>query len=87
MPEKKNAALIGINRAKTAWQLKRNGYLKKAADALKKDSRAQGKAVNIEWKIEGGKDRSVKIGDQVAFLQNSTDAIGSFVADFQNVSF
>ena len=79
--------VISIGRAKTAWQLKRNNNLTKAADALKKDNRSQGKTVKIEWQLEdkANKNRVVKVDEDVVFVQLLTDQAGSFQAPYQNV--
>ena len=78
---------VSIKRAKIAWQLKRNASLKQAVDRLKKDGKLQGKEPVIACLIEGTKDRAVKIGDVVAFLQTPNDACGNFLAPYQNVVF
>ena len=77
---------IKVNRAKTAMQLKRNGALQRACDLIKKDRRAQGKSVTIEWKIENSKDRGVKMDGQTIFLQKVTELTGQFLAPFQDVT-
>ena len=78
---------VSVKRAKTAWQLKRNANLKQVVDRLKKDGKLQGKEPVIAWQLEGTKDRAVKVGDVVAFLQKPTDACGIFLAPYQNVVF
>ena len=77
---------VSVKRAKISWQLKRNAALKKAAELLKKDVRAKGKDVAIEWQIEGTKDRAVKVGNEVVFLQTKADAAGSFQKSFANLA-
>jgi hypothetical protein len=53
---------VSVGRAKTEFQRNRNTNLRKAEEILKKDVRANGKIVKIEWKFEGSsKDRAVKI--------------------------
>ena len=69
LKEDDSASTIGIKRAKTVFQVKRNGFLKKAADVLKKDSRAQGKTVSIEWLVDGSKDRRIKLDGDVVLEQ------------------
>ena len=76
---------VSIKRAKIQWQLKRNASLKKASEILKKDPRAKDKEVTIEWQMEGTKDRAVKIGADVVFLQNKTDATGKFQKPFDSL--
>jgi len=76
---------ISVGRAKTSLQLKRNGALKQALKLIKQDSRASGKSAEICWLIEGSKDRTVKLGDQVVFRQKPTDIGGEFAAPFQNI--
>ena len=76
---------VSVKRVKTASQLKRNAYLKKALDLLKKDG--HGKEAAIAWQMEGTKDRAVKIGEVVAFLQTPSDSCGKFMAPFQHVAF
>ena len=62
--------------------------MRKAEEILKKDVRANGKIVKIEWKFEGSsKDRAVKIGEQVVFLQTLNDLSDHFLAPFTDVSF
>ena len=62
--------------------------MRKAEAILKKDARANGKTVKIEWELDGGsKDRLVKMGEQTVFLQTSSDLSGHFLAPFTDVSF
>ena len=77
---------VSIKRAKISWQLKRNASLKKALDLVKKDSRARGKNVSIEWQIEGTKNRAVKIGTDIVFLQTKADAAGKFQKPFSDLA-
>ena len=77
---------VSVGRAKTEWQRKRNGALRKAEDVLKKDSRAQGQAVVLEFDLEKDKSRSVKVGGKVAFRQTSGEMTGMFLAPFSNLS-
>ena len=63
----KNAGLgdeVSCARAKTSLQLKRNSALQKACETLKKDSRCDNKSVEIAWKIDGSKDRGMKVDGQ-----------------------
>ena len=76
---------ISIKRAKIQWQLKRNASLKKASEILKKDPRAKDKEVTIDWQMEGTKDRAVKVGADVVFLQNKADATGKFQKPFDSL--
>ena len=69
---------VSVKRAKIFWQLKRNAALKKAAELLKKNVRAKGKDVAIQWQIECTKDRAVKAANEVVFLQTKADAAVSF---------
>ena len=78
---------IGIQRAKIAWQLKRNSSLKKAEEILKKDARAKGQTCKIDWQVEESKTRTVSVGDVVAFSQDIGDQTGCFVEAFANCSF
>ena len=77
---------ISCSRAKTSMQLKRNNSLTKVADDLKKDSRCRGKAVEIAWKMDGSKDRGVKIEGIVVFLQSSSDCVGKYLPPFEDKS-
>ena len=77
-----SGATVSVGRAKTAQQLKRNAALKKCEGLLKKHVLAKDKAVKIEWKIEGSKNRSVTVGGEVAFLQCVGEMSGNFVAPF-----
>ena len=82
-----DAGQLNVQRAKTSVQLKRNNCLTKAADALKKDDRTAGQSVGICWKVEGSKDRQVKVGDQVAFQQTPSDMTGRFLSPFDALTF
>ena len=82
---------VDVGRAKTALQLKRNASLKQASDVLKKDSRCKGQTVEIAWRVDGvdgarSKDRGVKVGNAMAFLQTEKDMTGQFQSPFQNVT-
>lgn len=78
---------LQVGRAKTPTQLKRNSSFTKAIDLLKKDSRCQGKDVEICWKVGGSKERQEQKDGQVAFQQILTDLAGHFLPPFENVSF
>ena len=78
---------ISVARAKTNWQLKRNNALKQACDVLKKDSRSQNKCVEFCWKMDGTKQRAVKVDNVVCLLQQPEDLIGNFVSPMQDVHF
>ena len=75
-----------IQRAKTSFQRKRNDALTRLCDKLKLDQKCAGKTVEIAWKIEGTKDRGVKVDGAVIFLQSPLDAAGQFKAPFQDMS-
>ena len=77
---------IDIKRAKTSWQLKRNAALKSACDLLKKDSRCKDKSVEISWKIDSSKNRSVKVDGEIIFQQCPSDCSGNFQNPFQDLS-
>ena len=81
------AGVVKADRAKTALQMKRNDALRKALLLIQKDARAQGKSPEIEWKLEGTKDRAVKMGGQTVFLQTSSDHCGHFVAPYADLGF
>ena len=71
-------------RAKSAVQLKRSHCLQNVADKAKTDQRCNGKPVEIAWKIEGGKDRDVKVDGRLIFLQTPGDTLGKFLAPFED---
>ena len=81
-----NVGSVSVARAKTSVQLKRNGALQQACEKLKKDSRCKDKSVEIVWQMEGKKDRGVKVGDQIAFLQISTDLTGKYNVPFNDLT-
>ena len=72
-----------VDRAKTASQLQRNGFLRKAMDELKKTNSSQ--TVNIVWQKEDRKDKSrdVTVDGIPAFRQESDDVKGVFLAPFR----
>ena len=76
---------VTATRAKTAVQLKRNHCLQNVADKAKTDQRCNGKHVEIAWKIEGGKDRGVKVDGRLIFLQTPVDILGKFPAPFEDL--
>ena len=55
-----------------------NDSLKKALDPVKRDPRARGKDVSIEWQIERTENRVFKIGNDIMFPQRKADAAGKF---------
>ena len=61
---------VGVQRAKTSLQLKRNASLTKACDKLKKDVRCKEASVEIVWKIDGSRDRGVKVNGNFIFRQS-----------------
>ena len=77
-------AELAIDRAKTAFQLQRNNYLRKVSDALKKEPTCKDKPVVIVWQQEDrkDKDRTVTVGNDVAFRQSVEDMHGQFVSPF-----
>ena len=77
---------LEIARAQTSLQRKRNSALVQAIEALKKDPRCQGKNLEIAWKIDGSKNRAVKMEDRQIFIQSPVDLIGRFCSPFENVS-
>ena len=82
---------VDVGRAKTALQLKRNASLKQAADVLKKDARTKGQTVEIVWRLEEvngarSKDRGVKVGAVMAFVQAEKDITGTFQTPFADVT-
>ncbi len=70
-----------VRGALTENALKRNGALRGAADALKADSRANGKDVKIVWTDE----RGVTIDGTYAFTQDKTDLVGRYVGIYMAV--
>ena len=76
---------IKVKRAKTNLQMNRNNTLYRIQDFLKKEPSTKSKSIEIIWKMDGSKDRGVKVGDDMAFVQKSTDLSGSFLAPFQNL--
>ena len=77
-------AELKIDRAKPANQLARNSALRRVADVLKKDARCTSQEVKIEWLLDdrSNKNREVRVGDKVAFVQTSSDVIGTFLPPF-----
>ena len=73
-----------IDRAKPAAQLARNSALRRAVDVLKKDVRCTSQEVKIEWLLDdrSNKNREVRVGDKIAFVQSSSDMIGTFLPPF-----
>ena len=76
---------LKVGKAKSALQLKRNANLRKALSEIKKDPASKGKEVQIEWKMESGKDRGVKLGDDIVFRQTSDDVCGDFVPQLHHL--
>ena len=62
-----NGGTVEVQRAKTSLQLKRNASLAKACDKLKGVDSCKGKSVEIAWKIEGSRDRGVKLDGNLMF--------------------
>ena len=79
------AGKLKVQRAKTSFQRKRNTSMGNAFEALKKDSRCQNKSVELVWKMDGTKDRGVKVGNDMIFLQTPFDLVGSFKAPFNDI--
>ena len=77
-----DGSTLKFDRAKSAMQLKRNSCLKRALEMIKKDPKSRGLNAEILWKMEGCKDRGVKIGDQIAFQQALDDVAGHFTTDY-----
>jgi len=77
-------AELKIDRAKPAAQLARNSALRRAVDVLKKDARCTSQEVKIEWLLDdrSNKNREVRVGDKIAFVQTSSDVIGTFLPPF-----
>ena len=75
-----------MQRAQTSFQRKRNETLTRFCDKMKLDSRCSGKTVEITWKIEGNKDRGVKVDGALVFLQSPHDISGQFKAPFLDMS-
>ena len=77
-----NRAELVVDRAKTASQLQRNGFLRKAMDELKKTNSSQ--TVNIVWQKEDRKDKSrdVTVDGIPAFRQDAKDLKGIFLVSF-----
>ena len=82
-----NAGLgtIKIKRAKTNLQMNRNNTLYRMQEFFKNEPSTKSKPIEIVWKMEGSKDRGVKVGGDMAFVQKTTDLSGSFLAPFQNL--
>ena len=85
--EESSGSKLSCKRAKTAFQLKRNSSLFKASDALKKDNRCKNKSIQINWKMDGSKDRSVQVDGNIVFRQSPNDIAGKFAAPFEQMSF
>ena len=77
-------AELAIDRANTVFQLQRNNHLCKVSDVLKKEPTCKDKSVVIVWKQEDrkDKDRTVTVGNDVAFRQSVEDMHGQFVSPF-----
>ena len=58
---------VNVGRAKTEWQCKRNAALRRAEESLKKDPKASGLPVVLEFSLEKDKSRSVKVEGKIAF--------------------
>ena len=82
-----NGGIVEVQRAKTSLQLKRNASLAKACDKLKGNDSCKGKSVEIAWKIEGSRDRGVKVDGNLMFKQSPADLVGSFLAPFEDLAF
>ena len=74
-----------VGRAKSASQLKRNGALRDACSALKKDAANAGKTVEIVWQITDSKERQVTVNNVAAFSQSAADFEGHFLAPFSHL--
>ena len=78
-----NRAELKIDRAKSASQLSRNAFLRKAMDDLKKSNSSE--TVEIVW-LKGDrtdKSRDVTVGGVPAFRQETDDLKGIFLAPFR----
>ena len=78
-------ASLVVGRAKSASQLKRNGALRDACTALKKDAANAGKTVDIVWQITDSKERQVTVNNVPAFSQSAADFEGHFLAPFAHL--
>lgn len=87
-----SATVLKVSRAKSALQLRRNANLRRALAALQKDPLGKDKKIEIEWQVEGGsskdrcKDRSVKMNEEVVFLQKVDDDCGIFSPQFAHLT-
>ena len=77
---------VSVGRAKTEFQRKRNGTLRKVKEILKKDTRSKDLPVVLEFDLAKDKSRSVKVGGNIAFQQMSSDMTGTFLALFTDVT-
>ena len=68
--------------------MRRNGYVKKAEDLIKKDAKSQGKKIETDWRVgnNGGK-RSIMVDGNLAFSQEPGDLSGSFQGEFSHLAF
>ena len=61
--------------------------MKFAKGMIEGHANAQGKEIQLNWKIDGSKSRSITVAGEVAFLQNISDAHGSFEGRFADLHF
>ena len=75
-----------VQNAKTRRQISRNWAVNKAKELLERDSRSQGKSVEIDWKDPAAKNkRSVSANGQQAFVQNEDDFCGRFLEPYSHL--
>lgn len=77
---------VSVTRAMTSIQLKRNASLLAVVSKLKKDSRCKDKVVEVQWQIDGSKNRDVQVDGNLVFAQLPDDVSGNFLAPFEDVS-
>ena len=73
--------------AKSKKQLQRNFCVKKACDMIGRDPTARDKTVEANWKHAVKGKRAVEVNGETAFLHESSDMQGRFVAPFSHLNF
>ena len=75
---------LEIKRAKTELAIQRDSFLRKAADALKSDSRCKGCKVEIEFTNQANRVRGVQVDGVYAYNQGKSD-LGKFLAPYDDL--
>ena len=79
---------LTVDRARTAQQQERNSVMRKTHEMIQKHDSMAGKAVSIEWKIEGKKNcRRIMADGEIVFLQEASDLHGTFQGNFAHTIF